>query len=95
MPTYGYECKECKNTFEIIQSIKDEPLTVCSKCGGKLRKTLYPVGIVFKGAGFHINDYKSDNSAASSAYEKERSPKPETPAAKTPSEPVPSTSPSK
>lgn len=62
MPTYGYRCTKCNHTFEIFQNINDEPLKVCNKCGGELKKLLYPVGIIFKGPGFHVNDYKSDTS---------------------------------
>ena len=58
MPTYGYECTGCADQFEIMQSIKDDALTTCEKCGGKLRKRVYPVGIAFKGSGFYVNDYK-------------------------------------
>lgn len=57
MPTYGYECTACKDQFEIFQSIKDDALTTCEKCGGGLRKRIYPVGIAFKGSGFYVNDY--------------------------------------
>ena len=57
MPTYGYECVSCDNQFEIFQSIKDDALTTCETCGGKLRKRIYPVGISFKGSGFYVNDY--------------------------------------
>lgn len=74
MPTYGYQCTRCKDTFEIIQKITDEPLTECGKCKGELKKLLYPVGIVFKGSGFHINDYKSDNKAVSGQPESEVAP---------------------
>jgi putative FmdB family regulatory protein len=57
MPTYGYECLECKEKFEIVQKITDSALTQHDGCGGSLRKLLYPVGIVFKGSGFYVNDY--------------------------------------
>jgi putative FmdB family regulatory protein len=57
MPTYGYECLECKEKFEVIQRITDSALTEHDGCGGTLRKLLYPVGIVFKGSGFYVNDY--------------------------------------
>ena len=57
MPTYGYECLSCHHQIEVIQSIKDEPLTTCEVCGGTLRKRIYPVGIAFKGSGFYVNDY--------------------------------------
>jgi putative FmdB family regulatory protein len=72
MPTYGYECLACNNEFEVFQSIKDDPLTTCSSCGGSLRKRIYPVGIAFKGPGFHVNDYgkkpkSSDSKAAATS----------------------------
>lgn len=57
MPTYGYECLECKEKFEIVQKITDSSLKTHDGCGGALRKLLYPVGIVFKGSGFYVNDY--------------------------------------
>ena len=58
MPTYGYRCTACDHEFEIFQKISDEPIKECPECKGELRKTLFPVGIVFKGSGFHVNDYK-------------------------------------
>lgn len=57
MPTYGYECMTCGEQFEVNQRITDEPLSVHEGCGGELRKMVYPVGIVFKGSGFYVNDY--------------------------------------
>ena len=65
MPTYGYECLSCDNQFEIFQSIKDDALTTCETCGGKLRKRIYPVGISFKGSGFYVNDYAAKPSGVS------------------------------
>ena len=67
MPTYGYQCTICNHTFEVFQRISDEPVTDCPECEGRVRKLLYPVGIVFKGSGFHVTDYrkpgpKDDNS---------------------------------
>jgi len=57
MPTYGYECEKCREQFEVFQRITDAALEVHEGCGGRVRRLLYPVGIVFKGAGFHVNDY--------------------------------------
>ena len=67
MPTYGYECLSCDNKFEVIQSIKDDPLTTCESCGGTLRKRIYPVGIAFKGSGFYVNDYAPKSEAKAEA----------------------------
>src|ERR1700722_18361725 len=64
MPTYGYECLECADLFEVVQSIKDDPLKNCRLCGGSLRKRIYPVGIAFKGPGFYVNDYAPGKAAS-------------------------------
>jgi putative FmdB family regulatory protein len=44
--------------FEVVQKISDAPLKKCGECDGEIRRVLYPTGIIFKGSGFHINDYK-------------------------------------
>jgi putative FmdB family regulatory protein len=59
MPIYGYECTACGHNFELFRSISDPPLEECPECGGKVRKLLYPVGVIFKGSGFYSTDYKS------------------------------------
>ena len=59
MPTYQYSCTECGERIEAVQKFTDDPLQVCSVCGGKLRKVFSPVGIVFKGSGFYRNDSRS------------------------------------
>ncbi len=58
MPTYVYECKECNETFEVQQRITEDPLTTC-RCGasGKIKRVIQPIAVMFKGEGFHINDY--------------------------------------
>ena len=58
MPTYGYRCADCDHTFEVFQRITDEPVAACEKCGGPVKRVVFPVGIVFKGSGFHVNDYR-------------------------------------
>lgn len=57
MPTYGYECQTCKVQFETVQRITEDALKIHDGCGGALKRLLYPVGIVFKGSGFYVNDY--------------------------------------
>lgn len=58
MPIYGYRCTNCGHELEVLQSMRDAPLTVCEACGGRLQKKLYPVGVQFKGTGFYSTDYK-------------------------------------
>ena len=60
MPTYQYTCTECGEPVEAVQKFSDEPLTVCSACGGRLRKVFSPVGIVFKGSGFYRTDSRKN-----------------------------------
>lgn len=59
MPTYDYECLKCKKSYEIFHRISDESLKYCPECGGKLKRLISTgVGLIFKGTGFFITDYK-------------------------------------
>ena len=69
MPTYEYACEKCGHQFEIFQSMKDKPLTACpkEKCKlkkwgkGRVKKLLGTgAGLIFKGSGFYITDYRSE-----------------------------------
>jgi putative FmdB family regulatory protein len=64
VPTYTYTCTACNDVIEKRQSFSDPPLTTCEQCGGSLRKVIHPVGIVFKGSGWYINDSRSSSSSA-------------------------------
>ncbi len=50
---------DCGNQFETHRGIDAEPLTVCERCGGRLRKVFHPAGIVFKGSGFYATDSRA------------------------------------
>ena len=62
MPTYDYQCDACGHKFELFQSMKDEPATKCPECKKKKLRRLIGAGagIIFKGSGFYITDYRSD-----------------------------------
>ncbi len=63
MPTYDYECTRCGYEFCVEQSIKDDPLKKCRKCGGRLRKLLpRSLNLIFKGSGFYVTDYAKGKS---------------------------------
>lgn len=102
MPTYQYVCEKCDHKFELVQSMADASLTVCpkDKCPqkpwgkGKVKRHISGgAGIIFKGSGFYITDYRSEGykadakkDSAASAPPKESStptPKPEAKAEKT------------
>lgn len=67
MPTYEYQCESCEHRFEIFQRITEEPIKKCEKCGGPVHKIIFPVGIMFKGSGFHVNDYPKNGKVESSS----------------------------
>jgi len=59
MPTYGYKCDKCEKTFELFQSMTEEPVKKCPECGGKVKRLIGGgAGIIFKGKGFYQTDYK-------------------------------------
>ena len=100
MPTYGYKCKKCGLEFEVRQSISAKPLSVCpqdacaqKKWGrGRVKRQISGgAGLLFKGSGFYITDYrsegykksKSDAASSSSDSKKAEAHKPDAkPAAK-------------
>lgn len=63
MPTYQYQCSACKHAFEELQSMKEDALTKCPKCKKKKLERLLGTGagLLFKGSGFYITDYRSDS----------------------------------
>lgn len=70
MPTYEYLCEKCGHQFEKFQSIAAKPLTVCpeDECGrqrwgkGKVKRVIGAgAGLLFKGSGFYITDYRSEH----------------------------------
>ena len=72
MPTYQYTCTDCGEPVEAVQKFSDEPLTVCSVCGGRLRKVFSAVGIVFKGSGFYRTDSRKNGTVSADAGTKDK-----------------------
>jgi putative FmdB family regulatory protein len=69
MPTYEYVCTKCDHHFEKVQPMTAAALTVCPKelCGmkkwgkGKVKRSIGGgAGLIFKGSGFYITDYRSE-----------------------------------
>ncbi len=57
MPLYEYECVKCRHRFEERRKVTDPPASRCPSCRGRVRRVYQPVGIIFKGSGFHVTDY--------------------------------------
>lgn len=79
MPTYGYKCAKCHHEFEVVQSMSAATLTVCPKelCAQKkwgrgrvTRQISGGAGLLFKGSGFYITDYRSDKYKESAKSDK-------------------------
>ena len=93
MPTYEYSCRKCGHTFEFTQSMKVPALETCPEeicpqkpwgCGAVQRGIGGGAGLIFKGSGFYITDYRSEGYKAAAKSDAETS-KP-----KTDSNPAPS-----
>jgi putative FmdB family regulatory protein len=63
MPTYEYKCDACGHAFEKFQSMTAAPVRKCPACGkAKARRLISAgAGLIFKGGGFYITDYRSDS----------------------------------
>jgi putative FmdB family regulatory protein len=61
MPTYEYRCAECGNEFEQFGRMSDPPVQECPNCHAQAqRKISGGAGLVFKGSGFYITDYRGE-----------------------------------
>ena len=56
MPIYEYRCDK-GHTFDVMQSMSDDPLTACEVCGAPVQKVLHAPAVHFKGSGFYNTDY--------------------------------------
>ncbi|MCY4544416.1 MAG: zinc ribbon domain-containing protein [Gemmatimonadetes bacterium] len=74
MPTYQYRCNECDYEFSEFQSITADPLSTCPECGGAVQRLISGgAGFLFKGDGFYITDYRSENYKKAEKADKESS----------------------
>jgi putative FmdB family regulatory protein len=60
MPTYDYECSSCHHRFEVFEKVHENGVKDCPKCGRKKAKRMLGIGagVIFRGSGFHVTDYK-------------------------------------
>jgi putative FmdB family regulatory protein len=60
MPTYEYKCVDCGHLFEEFHGITSDPIKNCPSCNGVVRRLISAGnGLIFKGSGFYITDYKN------------------------------------
>ena len=61
MPTYDYICNDCNDMYEYFQSMSDDPQNDCPECKkDSLRRVISGgTGLVFKGSGYYLTDYKN------------------------------------
>jgi putative FmdB family regulatory protein len=65
MPIYEYACASCGHHLEVMQSIKDPPLTQCPKCKKKkLQKLVSAAGFQLKGTGWYVTDFRDKGKPA-------------------------------
>lgn len=62
MPTYEYRCTSCSHDFDKFQRMSEDPVAECPQCGSRAERRLSGgAGLLFKGSGFYITDYRSDS----------------------------------
>ena len=73
MPTYEYACTACEHEFEAFHSITAEPISLCPECGEQKVERLISggAGLIFKGSGFYITDYRSEGYKEAAKKDKE------------------------
>jgi putative FmdB family regulatory protein len=77
MPTYQYQCTSCGHRMEEFQSITEAPLVRCPECSTEslVRVIGAGAGLIFKGTGFYLTDYKKGGSPPPSTGEEKKEPK--------------------
>lgn len=92
MPIYEYLCEGCAYKFEVKQSMKDDPIATCERCGKPVQRLISSPAIMFKGSGWYITDYSDkmkpptdgEKPASTSGEKKETTSTPASPAVPAP-----------
>jgi putative FmdB family regulatory protein len=67
MPAYDFRCTECSCVSEVSRPSSDDSPIPCPQCGAPTKQVFYPVGVHFKGSGFHNTDYRRADDAGTAA----------------------------
>jgi putative FmdB family regulatory protein len=73
MPRYDFQCPECETTFEVARPASERDAPSCPDCGEEAKRVFTPVGVVFKGSGFHSTDYPTKTPAEPTAADEKSS----------------------
>jgi putative FmdB family regulatory protein len=68
MPIYEYRCEQ-GHTFEVMQRMSDDPVSICETCEAPVARVFHPVAVHFKGSGFYNTDYGTRKRAREKAAE--------------------------
>jgi putative FmdB family regulatory protein len=63
MPIYEYQCTNCGEKFELLQSFNDPPVAVCKNCQGEAKRIISLANFHLKGSGWYATDYKNKDRA--------------------------------
>lgn len=66
MPAYDFKCTTCAHIVEVTRPSSDDSPVACPSCGGATKLVFHPVGVHFKGTGFHNTDYRPKSEPAES-----------------------------
>ncbi|MFN2432208.1 MAG: FmdB family zinc ribbon protein [Gemmatimonadota bacterium] len=81
MPTYAYRCPVCGHEFDLWQRISDPAGAACPACGSPAERVITGGGgLLFKGGGFYLTDYRSES--YKKAAKSDTGPSPEAPGGK-------------
>jgi len=64
MPAYDFRCPSCEHAFQIVRPARDTIPVTCPLCESAAKRVFVPVGVVFKGSGFHNTDYRTRPAAS-------------------------------
>lgn len=96
VPIYEYLCRDCSHKFELKQSMKDEAVATCDRCGKSVSRIISSPAIMFKGTGWYVTDYsdklKPPAGESSSTDTPPKKDTKETAAGSTPAAPAPAAS---
>ena len=72
MPTYNYKCLSCNEKFVVFQNMNDKPISKCQYCSStNVEKMISSgTGLIFKGSGFYLTDYKNNKKNKSTKNKK-------------------------